>query len=238
MLGGAPNKTDKPAVTVGSSRDCVAEKQLIVAAKSGDESAFETLVKRHQQKIFVLAFRYTGVREDAEDVVQETFQKAFVHFHKFEGKSSFSTWATRIAINEALMLLRRRRALSEVPIDDSSSHQETTPALELADAGPNPEAACLQKEETQVLSAAMRRLRPGMQRAIELRELRELSNLETATRLGVSLGAVKARVFHARRKLGETLRRYMRSRRVCESGIRRTAGNVSHSPQNRMTWNA
>ena len=198
--------------------------ELVAAAKRGDELAFESLVKRHERKIFALAFRYTHVREDAEDVVQETFQKAFVHFDQFKGTSSFSTWATRIAINEALMLLRRRRALSEVPIDDSSIDEGTTPALERTDANPDPEVSCLQREEARILSAAMRKLSPGTRRAIELRDLAELSIRETAGRMGISAGAVKARVFHARRKLNETLRRCMRSRRMCASDILAIAG--------------
>src|SRR6266581_9436967 len=142
MLGRAPNKTDKPAVTVGSSGDYVSERQLVAAAKSGDESAFEILVKRQERKIFRVALRYTRVREDAEDVVQQTFQKAFVYLKKFEGKSSFSTWLTRIAINEALMLLRRGRALREVRIDDSS-REGTASGLEVPDTDPDPEARYL-----------------------------------------------------------------------------------------------
>ena len=173
MLGRAPNKTDKPALTFGPSGDYVSEKQLVAAAKSGDESAFEILVKRQERKIFRVALRYTRVREDAEDIVQQTFQKAFVHLWKFEGKSAFSTWLTRIAINEALMLLRRRRALHEVPADDSSGDHETTPGPDLADANPDPEATYLQKEGARILSAAIRHLRPGMRRAVELRELGE-----------------------------------------------------------------
>jgi RNA polymerase sigma-70 factor (ECF subfamily) len=237
MQGQVLNNIGEPGATAALLCDSRTDKELFLAAKSGNEWAFETLIKRHERKIFALAFRYTRVREDAEDVVQETFQKAFVYFHKFEGKSSFSTWATRIAINEALMLLRRRRTLSEVPIDDSSSHEETTPALELADAGPDPEATCVQREEAQILSAAMRRLRPAMRRTIELRELGELSNRETAGRMGVSVGTVKARLFHARRKLGKTLRPYMRARRFCESDILETAGNANDSSQNLMTCN-
>jgi RNA polymerase sigma factor (sigma-70 family) len=209
------NRIGKSGITVASA----AEKQLVAAAKRGDELAFESLFKRHQRRIFVLALRYTQIREDAEDVVQETFQKAFVHFHKFEGKSSFSTWATRIAINQALMLLRRRRALSEVPIDHPSSDDGATPAMEVPDAGADPEATSMQREEAQILSAAMRRLRPGMRTAVQLKELGELSNRETAGRMGVSVGAVKARLFHARRKLRETLIPYMRSRRVSRNGI-------------------
>jgi RNA polymerase sigma-70 factor (ECF subfamily) len=231
-----PNEIGKPDATDVASHGSTAEQELVAAAKRGDEGAFEALFNHHQRRIYVLAFRYTRIREDAEDIVQQTFQKAFVHLQKFEGKSSLSTWLTRIAINQALMLLRSRRGQHEVPIDDSSGH-DASPALELADAGPDPEAAYLQKEETQVLSAAMRRLRPAMRRTIELRELGELSTEETAGHLGVSVGAVKARVFHARRKLGKTLRAYMRPRRFCESDILAT-GNANHSSQNRMMCNA
>src|ERR1700751_1777562 len=173
MLDRVLNKIGKPGVT--ALCDSTAEEQLVAAAKGGDEGAFETLFNRHQRKIFMLAFRYTRVREDAEDIVQQTFQKAFVHLQKFEGKSSFSTWLTRIAINQALMSLRRRRALHEVPADDSSGDHGTAPGPDLADASPDPEATYLQKEEARILSAAIRHLRPGTRRAVELRELEDLS---------------------------------------------------------------
>jgi RNA polymerase sigma-70 factor (ECF subfamily) len=232
-----PNEIGKPDVTDVASRGSTAEQELVAAVKRGDEGAFETLFNHHQRRIYVLAFRYTRIREDAEDIVQQTFQKAFVHLQKFEGKSSLSTWLTRIAINQALMLLRSRRGQHEVPIDDSSSH-EATPALELADASPDPEASYLQTEKTQILSAAMRQLRPGMRKAIELRELGELSNRDTAAHMGLSIGTVKARVFHARRKLAKALRPHMRPHRICASDILAIAGNTNRSPQNRLTWNA
>jgi len=203
MLGQFRNRSKRG---VASFRDSAPDEELVAATKSGDELAFETLVKRHQRRIFALAFRYTRVREDAEDIVQETFQKAFVHLQKFEGKSSFSTWATRIAINQALMLLRRRRALHEVPVDDWSSDQGTTLGLELDDASPDPEASYLQKEGARILSVAIGHLRPGMRRAVELRELGELSTRETAGLMGLSVAAIKARVFHARKELGKALR--------------------------------
>lgn len=202
MLGQLRNEIGKRAVA--SSCDAAADEELVAAAKKGDELGFESLAKRHQRRIFALAFRYTRVREDAEDIVQETFQKAFVHLQKFEGKSSFSTWLTRIAINEALMSLRRRRALHEVPADDSSGDHGTTP--DLADASPDPEATYLQKEEARIVSAAIRHLRPGMRRAVELRELGDLSTQETARRMGLSVAAIKGRVFHARKELGRALR--------------------------------
>src|SRR6476659_2445801 len=97
--------------TIACLTDPAAEQKLVVAAKNGDEQAFEALFKRHRQKILRVVRRYAHVREDAEDIVQQSFQKAFIYLHRFEGKSSFSTWLTRIAINEALMLLRQRRTL-------------------------------------------------------------------------------------------------------------------------------
>lgn len=215
------NEIGAPDVTDVASRGSTAEQELVAAAKRGDEGAFETLFNHHQRRIYVLAFRYTRIREDAEDIVQQTFQKAFVHLQKFEGKSPLSTWLTRIAINQALMLLRSRRGQHEVPIDDSSSH-EATPALELVDTSPDPEASYLQTEKTQSLSAAMRQLRPGMRKAIELRGLGELSNRDTAAHMGVSIGTVKARVFHARRKLAKALRLHMRPNRICASNSRIT----------------
>src|SRR5712671_3791937 len=204
MLGQLRNEIGKRDVT--SSSEAAADEELVAAAKSGDESAFEILVKRQERKVFRVALRYTRVREDAEDIVQETLQKAFVHLHKFEGKSSFSTWLTRIAINEALMSLRRRRALHEVPADDSSGDNGITPGPDLADASPDPEATYLQKEEARIVSAAIRHLRPGMRRAVELRELGDLSIQETARRMGLSVAAIKGRVFHARKELGKALR--------------------------------
>jgi RNA polymerase sigma-70 factor, ECF subfamily len=202
-----------------SFSDPAGEEALVAVAKRGDERAFETLVTRYESKIFAIALRYTRIHEDAEDVVQQTFQKAFVYLHKFEGKSSFFTWLTRIAINEALMLLRKGRAMREVPIADSNIEDGTAPALEIPDASPDPEAEYLQREGVRILSTAMAHLRPGMRAAIELRELSELTNRETARRMGLSVNAVKARLFHGRRKLREKLTRLMRSSRMSRSGI-------------------
>ena len=233
------NEIGKPDVTVAAYRDSAAEEQLVAAAKGGDEMAFETLFNRHQRRIFVLAFRYTRIREDAEDIVQQTFQNAFVHLQRFEGKSSLSTWLTRIAINQALMLLRSRRGLREVLIGDSSGDEEATPALEPADANPDPEARFLQREKTEILSAAMRQLGPGLRKTIELRELGELSNRDTAAHLGVSIGTVKARVFRARRKLAKALRRHMRPRRVSRNGSSIFAKGAGRTSQERLScaWN-
>jgi RNA polymerase sigma-70 factor (ECF subfamily) len=199
---------------------------LVAGAKTGDARAFELLVQRHEGKIFSLAQRMTRNREDAEDVVQQSFQKAFIHLTKFEGDSLFSTWLTRIAINEALMLLRRRRGTREVPIAESNTEDEIVVPLDIPDGAPNPEDSCLQREQERILSAAVNELTPRTRKAIELRELGELSTGETAQVMGLSVGAVKARVFHGRRKLRETLKRYAESTRKYGTRALRTQTSV------------
>jgi RNA polymerase sigma-70 factor (ECF subfamily) len=184
-----------------------AEVTLVLAARNGDPHAFEILVELYQRRILAVARRFTRNREDAEDIAQQSFQKAFIHLHKFEGKSCFSTWLTRIAINEALMLLRRGRGLREVSINDLSRNEETASGLEMLDSRAGPESAFLQNERNRILSAALDELTPGIRTAIQLRELRELSTKEAARVMGLSVSAVKARVFNGRRKLHHVLKR-------------------------------
>src|ERR1700732_3714686 len=146
--------------TIACLTDPAQEQMLVVAAKNGDEQAFETLFKRHRQKILRVVLRYAHVREDAEDIVQQSFQKAFVYLHKFEGKSSFSTWLTRIAINESLMLLRHDRQLREIPTDDPHDQLGAVSAMEIADTSPDPETNYLRRERAQILSETLGNLRP------------------------------------------------------------------------------
>jgi RNA polymerase sigma-70 factor, ECF subfamily len=194
---------------------------LVLAAKRGDCQAFEILIERYQRKILGVVRRYTRIREDAEDILQQSFQKAFVHLHKFEGKSSFSTWLTRIAINEALMSLRRGRGLHEVSISDLAGDGETALGLEIADSRAGPESAFFQSERSRILSAALNKLTPGIRKAIELRELGELSTREAARVMGLSVVAVKGRVFHGRRKLHQVLKResaWMSGKQILQVG--------------------
>lgn len=177
------------------------DEALVASAKAGDEKAFEMLVERHQRKVFAVALRYTRVREDAEDIVQQAFQKAFVYLRNFKGKSSFSTWLIRIAMNEALMWLRKARGIHEVPLNDAINDDEAGREFDVADASPDPEASYLQREKTRALSMAIERLTPSTRIVVELKELRELSVRETARHIGLSLSAVKARVFHGRKRL-------------------------------------
>ena len=194
-----------PSLNAASLTDPRSDEKLVAAAKAGDELAFETLVKRYQAQVFALALRYTRVREDAEDVVQQTFLKVFVYLQDFQGKSSFCTWLTRIAINEALMLLRKTRATREVPMGNSTNDEETARRLDVPDTSPNPEASYLQREASEHLCVAMDRLEPAIRSALEF-HIRDLTAREIARCLGVSVTAVKARLFQARRKLRKILR--------------------------------
>jgi RNA polymerase sigma-70 factor (ECF subfamily) len=209
------------APTIACLNDREAEQKLVAAARHGDEQAFETLFNRYRQKVLRVVLRYTRVREDAEDVVQQSFHKAFMHLCRFEGKSSFSTWLTRIAINEALMFLRSTSAVREVYVDDAGDAERISASLEIPDSRQDPEASYLQRERARLLLSALKGLRPRMRRALELRELAELSTEQTAGQMGLSVGAVKARIFHGRRKLRERLRRYLTSPRAFERGSSR-----------------
>jgi len=187
-----------------SSANKHSDEGLVDATKRGDTQAFEELVLRHRRKVVAVAQRITNNREDAEDVAQESFHKAFLHLEAFQEKSRFSTWLTRIAMNEAFMLLRRRRGIVEVlpenPDDDIRSNWEA-----FVDRSPNPEESYLQRERTEFLTEAINRLGSKVRTTMLLRDMEERSVEETARILGTSIAAVKARVFQGRRKLRRTM---------------------------------
>jgi RNA polymerase sigma-70 factor, ECF subfamily len=229
---------EESAVALIDSRPGSPDIDLVAAAKNGNKKAFEILVRRHEQKIFFVARRITHTREDAEDVVQQSFQKAFTHLRKFEGRSAFSTWLTRIAITEALMLLRRSRGLREVLIDDLNGNEETTTALEVPDASPDPEASYSQRERAEMLSLAINELSPGTRKAIRLRELDERSLEETARVIGISVSALKGRMFHGRRKLRERLKRFVEPAWTAPRKRSRMIGNTIHISPDQVHCNA
>jgi RNA polymerase sigma-70 factor, ECF subfamily len=165
-------------------------------------------------------------------------QKAFVHLRQFEGKSSFSTWLTRIAINEALMVMRKSRGLREVHMDDENANEEAATVVEIPDSGQSPEDNVSQRERQRILLSAMKELPDGMRRAMQLRELDERSTEETARIMGISVGAVKARVFHGRRKLRERLKHYAGSAWRSGRNASRTIGNTKHLSQDQVACNA
>ncbi len=213
------------------------EYAFLAAAKRGDSAAFETLCKQSANTVFHLARRMMRNTEDAEDVVQESFQQAFIHLKSFNGDSRFSTWLSRIAINAALMKLRKKHRLWDVSLDESAETEEPSARIEAEDQGPNPEQLYAQQEQQRILSKAMNELTPGMRKAIELRELDERSTEETARIMGISVNAVKARVFHARRKLRERLNHFAGSASTSNTDASRTIGNTRHHSQDQVACN-
>lgn len=184
------------------------DEALVAATKRGDAQAFEELVLRHRQRVLAVAQRITNNREDAEDVAQESLHKAFLHLDTFEEKSRFSTWLTRIAMNEAFMLLRRRRGVVEV-LPENSDDGMKSGSEAFVDHGPNPEESFLRRERTELLSEAISRLGSTIRTTIQLCDIEERSVKETAQILGASIAAVKARVFQGRRKLRRTVKPWL-----------------------------
>ena len=177
---------------------------LVVAVKNGEDRAFEIVVNRYKARILSLAFRTTRNHEDAQDVTQQSFQNAFVHLQKFQGESSFPTWLTRIAINEALMCLRKNRVSRAVSLE------EVNLSTERSDARANPEELYIQREKEQILSFVIDRLPPLLQGAVRL-YLDDLTVEEVGQCLGVRIPTVKARLFRGRQKASALFKRYVHS---------------------------
>jgi RNA polymerase sigma-70 factor (ECF subfamily) len=190
------------------------EKSLVTSAKRGQSVAFDVLCERYSPRILRALFRITKNREDAEDALQDSFLNAFVHISEFDGRSAFSTWLTRIAINCALMILRKKRTSHEISLDGFGDSDTKSTPWEMPDHAPNPEKRYAQSERENILRGAISTLRPTIRKVIELQQLQERSMKETASIIGISVPAAKARLFHAKVALRKTSRiRLIRSAR-------------------------
>jgi RNA polymerase sigma factor (sigma-70 family) len=181
------------------------DEMLVTAARSGEHLAFSELWNRHSKMAFNTMYRITRNRQDAEDALQDAFLKAFVHLKSFDGRSAFSTWLTRIAINSALMILRKRRTHPEVSIDgcdDGESWQH----WEFADRRVNTEESYEQQEREIHLKRAIHRLRPALRSVIEIQQHHDKSVKEIAEVAGISVAATKSRLLRARTMLRRSLR--------------------------------
>jgi RNA polymerase sigma-70 factor (ECF subfamily) len=190
------------------------ELALVQAAKKGDLEAFSELVKRYDRNVFRIAQHITHNEEDAQDVVQEAFLKAYTNLEQFQGNSKFYTWLVRIAVNEALMKLRRRRSDKTVSLDEDVVTEEGSMPREVADWSPNPEQLYGQSELGDILKKTIQGLPPGFRTVFVLRDVEGLSTEETAEMLGLSIPAVKSRLLRARLQLRERLAKYFKSKRV------------------------
>lgn len=191
-------------INSGRSFECglndLSDDLLVSAAQAGDASAFVELKDRHANKLLSRIYRITRNWQDAEDVLQESLMKAFVHLPRFEGRSSFSSWITRIAINSALMLLRKQRAV-EISIDSPGVEGEGWSGWEIADIRRTPEQAYAQWETEQHLRNAIGRLRTPLRKAAHLRRTEDYSTSEIAAALGISVAAAKSRLLRAKMAL-------------------------------------
>jgi len=199
------------AVIQQNVKDTVSDEMALVqAAKAGDVSAFEQLVRRYDRNIFRIAQHITQNREDAEDVVQDAFLKAFENLEQFQGNSKFYTWLVRIAVNESLMKLRRRRTDRTVSLDEDIETEEDSMPREVADWSPNPEQLYNQGELNEILGKTINGLPASFRTVFVLRDVEGLSTEETAEALDLSIPAVKSRLLRARLQLRERLNKYFR----------------------------
>jgi RNA polymerase sigma-70 factor (ECF subfamily) len=197
-------------VTTGDTSE---ELALVQAAKGGDIAAFEQLVKKYDRNVFRIAQHITQNREDAEDVVQDAFLKAYQNLKQFQGNSKFYTWLVRIAVNEALMKLRKRKTSKTVSMDEDVETEDGSVPREVADWSPNPEQLFGQSELSDILAKTIQGLPTGFRTVFVLRDVEGLSTEETAETLGLSVPAVKSRLLRARLQLRERLSRYFKKKR-------------------------
>lgn len=184
------------------------EAPLVARAKAGDDRAFAELVEHYERRIFRLAKHITQSDEDAEDVLQESFMKAYGNLDRFQGNSKFYTWLVRIAVNEALMKLRKRKSDRTVSLDEQLDTGEDTLVREIAVWEDNPEQKYSQEELRGILDRAIDGLEPIYRIVFQLRDVEELSTEETAETLGISIPAVKSRLLRARLQLREKLTKF------------------------------
>ena len=186
------------------------EPGLVARSRAGDSAAFSTLLRRYESKIFRLAMNITQNREDAEDVLQEAFFKAYEHLDQFQGNSKFYTWIVRIAVNQALMKLRKRKSDRSVSLDEQIDTGEDMVVREIAAWDPDPEERYSQDELSTILTEAIDELAPIYRTVFTLRDVEGLSTEETAEVLDLTVPAVKSRLLRARLQLRDRLTRFFK----------------------------
>lgn len=188
------------------------EENLLACARAGDAAAFASLAMPHRDRILRLAQRILRNREDAEDAVQTAFLDAMRHLDSFQGRSRFSSWLTRIALNSAFMRLRSGRRRTEIPLDEILQ-PDNAARFQVAEGRPNPEQECSIKEAGLLIAKAIDRLGPIYSEVLHLFHVQELSAKEAARILGVPVGTVKARLHRARSRLSRHLQSMLIPRR-------------------------
>lgn len=186
------------------------ETRLIRAGQKGDAQAVETLFRRYHRPLFQTALRVLGNNEDAEDALQDGLLSAYRNLKRFEGRSQFSTWLTRIVINAALMKRRSAKARPAISLDEPAREDELPASERFADDSPNPEQLYTGTELREMINENLDELSPLLRSAFLLREVQGYSTGEAAKKLGVTENTLKARLWRARHQLAERLGRRLR----------------------------
>src|ERR1700712_3236269 len=216
--------TIQSSVTLPEPVEVHPDVALVARAKQGDTAAYEQLVRQYERQIFRVAQHITQNREDAEDIAQDAFLKAYEKLDQFQGNSKFSTWLVRIAVNESLMRLRKRKTSKTVSMDEDVQTEDGAIPRDFADWSPNPEQQYNQHELGDILRKTIKGLSPGFRSVFTLRDIENFSTEETAEALGLSVPAVKSRLLRARLQLRERLSRYFKKNPKLAQGLKLQEG--------------
>ncbi len=206
-----------------ASSTTIGDALLATAARNGDHLAYVELYRRHRERVFRTVLSITHNMHDAEDIVQDSWMKGFTHIGTFDGRSAFSTWVTRIAINSALTMIRRRRTKRELSLDDPVD-PDNRRVIETLEPSRNPEEQCLETERMRLVRKAIKRLPPKLRTAIEIRQSHDGSVNELARLAGVSLPTMKSRLVRARLRLREPLSKVLKGRPTSDVSQRANEG--------------
>jgi RNA polymerase sigma-70 factor (ECF subfamily) len=206
------------------------DQRLVHAAQSGCRTAFSELFSLYSRRIHRTILAITKNPEDAEDAMQESFLRAFLAINRFEGRANFYSWLTRIAINSALLTLRKRRARPELSLTLTQEGSDESACLNFKDSAPDPEEVCAYRQLQANLMRAIRRLSPNLREVVRVRLVEECSVSEVADKLNISEAAAKSRLYRARRRLGILAVTHNRSKpRTAPAGTSITFTELWHS---------
>ena len=201
------DSSDMRAMQNPNGYNAMGDDVLVNLCQKGDNAAFAELMKRHQSSAFKLALSILRDRSDAEDEVQNAFWKAYEHIEQFQQDAKFSTWLTRIVVNQCLMRLRQTRRARFYYLDDTNVGDEVM-TLDLPDKAKSPEQELGQFEVAEVLKEEIRRIPPLLRRVFMLRDVQQRPMPEVAQELGISIAAAKSRLLRARAELRQRMSRH------------------------------
>ena len=201
---------DEPAGAPSEATAPVEEMDLVKRARKGDLTAYDELVRRYQERIYATVYHMTANHEDANDLAQEAFIKAFQALKSFKGGSSFYTWVYRIAVNKTINFLKQRKNRSQMSLDDLDFNAEHDPDLVALISDKNPRRDVALAELQEKLNAAMQKLSEPHRLAVTLHDVQGLSHEEIAKIMDCNVGTVRSRLFYARQQLQAYLSDYLK----------------------------